>query len=49
MTATDTRAPARPRRSLLDRNTAMRLAATEYGRYLDLLRSLDEIVASPVS
>ncbi|HLU56638.1 MAG TPA: maleylpyruvate isomerase family mycothiol-dependent enzyme [Pseudonocardia sp.] len=42
MTATDTRAPARPRRSLLDRNTAMRLAATEYGRYLDLLRSLDE-------
>jgi uncharacterized protein (TIGR03083 family) len=29
------------RRSTLDRPTAMRLAATEYGRYLDLLRALD--------
>lgn len=29
-----------PRRSALDRATAARLAATEYGRYLDLLRSL---------
>ena len=33
--------PAPPRRSALDRATAMRLAATEYGRYLDQLRSLD--------
>jgi uncharacterized protein (TIGR03083 family) len=41
MTATDTRRAAPPRRSLLDRDTAMRLAATEYGRYLDQLRSLD--------
>jgi uncharacterized protein (TIGR03083 family) len=30
------------RRSALDRRTAMRLAATEYGRYLDQLRSLDD-------
>ena len=30
----------RPRRSTLDRATALRLAATEYERYLDLLRSL---------
>jgi uncharacterized protein (TIGR03083 family) len=29
-----------PRRSALDRPTAARLAAMEYGRYLDLLRSL---------
>jgi uncharacterized protein (TIGR03083 family) len=42
MTATDTRPTAPPRRSLLDRDTAMRLAATEYGRYLDQLRTLDE-------
>jgi uncharacterized protein (TIGR03083 family) len=41
MTATDTRPTAPPRRSLLDRETAMRLAATEYGRYLDQLRSLE--------
>jgi uncharacterized protein (TIGR03083 family) len=41
MTATDTRPTAPPRRSLLDRGTAMRLAATEYGRYLDQLRSLE--------
>ena len=41
MTATDTRPTAPPRRSLLDRATAMRLAATEYGRYLDQLRTLD--------
>jgi uncharacterized protein (TIGR03083 family) len=42
MTATDTHPTAPPRRSLLDRDTAMRLAATEYGRYLDQLRTLDE-------
>jgi uncharacterized protein (TIGR03083 family) len=41
MTATDARPTAPPRRSLLDRETAMRLAATEYGRYLDQLRSLE--------
>jgi uncharacterized protein (TIGR03083 family) len=41
MTATHTRPSAPPRRSLLDRESAMRLAATEYGRYLDQLRSLD--------
>jgi uncharacterized protein (TIGR03083 family) len=41
MTATDTRPTAPPRRSALDRSTAMRLAATEYGRYLDQLRTLD--------
>jgi uncharacterized protein (TIGR03083 family) len=40
MTVTDTR-PRTPRRPALDRGTAMRLAATEYGRYLDQLRSLD--------
>ena len=33
--------PAPPRRPALDRATAMTLAATEYGRYLDQLRSLD--------
>jgi uncharacterized protein (TIGR03083 family) len=42
MTATKTRPAAPPRRSLLDRDTAMRLAATEYGRYLEQLRTLDE-------
>jgi uncharacterized protein (TIGR03083 family) len=42
MTATDTRPATPPRRSLLDRDTAMRLAATEYGRYLGQLRTLDE-------
>ena len=42
MTTTRTRPTAPPRRSALDRDTAMRLAATEYGRYLDQLRSLDE-------
>jgi uncharacterized protein (TIGR03083 family) len=41
MTATDTRTPGSPRRSALDRATAMRLAATEYGRYLAQLRTLD--------
>jgi uncharacterized protein (TIGR03083 family) len=41
MSTTDTRQTAPPRRSALDRDTAMRLAATEYGRYLDQLRSLD--------
>ncbi|WP_369259375.1 maleylpyruvate isomerase family mycothiol-dependent enzyme [Geodermatophilus amargosae] len=30
-----------PRRAALDRDRAMRLAATEYGRFVDLLRSLD--------
>jgi uncharacterized protein (TIGR03083 family) len=41
MTATRTRSAAPPRRSTLEPATAMRLAATEYGRYLDQLRSLD--------
>lgn len=41
MTATATRPTAPPRRSLLDRATAVRLAATEYGRYLEQLRTLD--------
>lgn len=41
MTTTDTRPTAPPRRSGLDRATALRLAATEYGRYLDQLRALD--------
>jgi uncharacterized protein (TIGR03083 family) len=41
MTATGTRTRSAPRTSGLDRDTAMRLAATEYGRYLDQLRSLD--------
>jgi uncharacterized protein (TIGR03083 family) len=41
MTSTETRSAAPPRRSALDRGTAMRLAATEYGRYLDQLRTLD--------
>jgi uncharacterized protein (TIGR03083 family) len=40
MTGTDVRMTA-PRRSALDRETAMRLAATEYGRYLDVLRALE--------
>jgi len=42
MTATHAHPKAPPRRSLLGRDTAMRLAATEYGRYLDQLRTLDE-------
>jgi uncharacterized protein (TIGR03083 family) len=33
-------APSRPRIAALPRDTAMRLAATEYQRFLDLLRSL---------
>jgi uncharacterized protein (TIGR03083 family) len=40
MTVTTTAADTRPRRSTLDRPTALRLAATEYQRYLDLLQSL---------
>lgn len=40
MTMTSTTATDRPRRSILDRDTALGLAATEYGRYLDQLRSL---------
>jgi len=40
MTGTDVRMAA-PRRSALDRETAMRLAGTEYGRYLDVLRALE--------
>ncbi len=31
----------RPRRSTLDRSTALRLAATEYQRYLELLLTLE--------
>jgi uncharacterized protein (TIGR03083 family) len=41
MTATGTRTRSAPRISGFDRATAMRIAATEYGRYLDQLRSLD--------
>jgi uncharacterized protein (TIGR03083 family) len=41
MTTTDVRGATAPRRSALDHETAMRLAATEYGRFLDLLRSLE--------
>jgi uncharacterized protein (TIGR03083 family) len=40
MTMTDARRPAAPRRSALPRDLAIRLAAAEYGRFLDLLRSL---------
>ena len=40
MTMTSTTATARPRRPVLDRATALQLAETEYGRYLDQLRSL---------
>ena len=41
MTMTTNTTGTRPRRSTLDRATALQLAATEYERYLDLLRSLD--------
>jgi uncharacterized protein (TIGR03083 family) len=42
MSMTTTRpAGTRPRRSTMDRETALRLAATEYQRYLDLLDTLD--------
>jgi uncharacterized protein (TIGR03083 family) len=40
-TTTPTTTTTGARRSALDHPTAMRLAATEYGRYLDLLRTLD--------
>ena len=40
MTTTGTRPTAPPRRSGLDRAAAMRLAATEYDRYLEQLRGL---------
>ena len=40
MTMTASPTGTRPRRSTLDQATALRLAATEYERYLDLLRSL---------
>ena len=40
MTTTDAPSRAAPRRTALDRETAMRLAEHEYGRYLDLLRAL---------
>jgi uncharacterized protein (TIGR03083 family) len=40
-TQTDRTTHRGPRRPALDRPTAMRLAATEYGRYLDQLRTLD--------
>lgn len=39
-TGTAPTASAAPRRSMLDRETAMRLAATEYDRYLAMLRRL---------
>jgi uncharacterized protein (TIGR03083 family) len=41
MTTTDTARAARTRRSALDRETAMRLAATEYQRFLDQIRTLE--------
>jgi uncharacterized protein (TIGR03083 family) len=41
MTTTRTGSAAPPRRSAFEPATAMRFAATEYGRYLDQLRSLD--------
>jgi uncharacterized protein (TIGR03083 family) len=40
MTMTSATTTDRPRRSTLDRDTALRLAATEYARYLDQLRAL---------
>lgn len=40
MTTTDAPRRAAARRSALDREVAVRLAVTEYGRFLDLLRSL---------
>jgi uncharacterized protein (TIGR03083 family) len=40
MTKTDTRSTVESRHSALDREVAMRLAATEYDRFLDMLRSL---------
>lgn len=40
MTTTSTPTTDRPRRSVLDRATALRLAETEYSRYLDQLCSL---------
>jgi len=39
--STGVESPALGRSAALDRPRAMRLAATEYGRFLDLLRSLD--------
>jgi uncharacterized protein (TIGR03083 family) len=42
MTATDTRPTTKPRRSALDPDVAMRLAATEYQRFLGQLRTLDD-------
>ena len=42
MTMTASLTGTRPRRSTLDQATALRLAATEYERYLDLLRSLTQ-------
>jgi uncharacterized protein (TIGR03083 family) len=41
MTTAVTTSRPRPRRSTLDRATALRLAATEYQRYFDLRRALD--------
>jgi uncharacterized protein (TIGR03083 family) len=43
MTRTDVARGTAPRRSALDREVAMRLAATEYGRFLDMLRGLDAV------
>ncbi len=40
MTSTATTSTAAPRRSALDRTTAMRLAATEYGRFLTQVQRL---------
>lgn len=40
MTVTTTSTATRPRRPQLERATAMRLAATEYQRFIELLRSL---------
>jgi uncharacterized protein (TIGR03083 family) len=40
MTSTKTRHDIQPRRSALDRSTAMHLASTEYDRYLEMMRTL---------
>jgi uncharacterized protein (TIGR03083 family) len=42
VTMTSDTTSAEPRRARLDRRTAARLAATEYARYTDQLRSLDD-------
>lgn len=41
MTTIDARPASGMRRPALDREDAMRLAETEYGRFLDLMRDLE--------